>query len=64
MALHLPPPSGRPLPTPAASQGPLTRVSSGLPGARWGTGPLLTANSFEGCCTAVSEQKAWAGLGP
>lgn len=55
-------PSIRPLPTPIASQGLVTRVSSGLSDARQGTGPLLPPNYFEGCWIAAWAQKAWAGL--
>lgn len=36
-----PAPSVRPLSTPATSQGPLTRVNAGLPGARWAQGPFF-----------------------
>lgn len=51
-------PSIKPLPTPNASQGPVTRVSSGLSDARQGTGPLLRPNYW----IAAWAQKAWAGL--
>lgn len=51
-------PSIKPLPTPNASQGPVTRVSSSLSDARQGTGPLLRPNYW----IAAWAQKAWAGL--
>lgn len=55
-------PSIRPLPTPNASQGPVTRVSSGLSDAKQGIGTLFPPNYFEGSWIAAWAQKAWAGL--